>query len=449
VSSPFEHIVLDFMQMQEFAKDPFIIERGEGIRVTDSHGKPYIDGLSGVFVASLGYGNRAVIEAMTAQLERLHFGLPLHATTPPALALAEELRRHWAPPGLNTVKLLSGGSEATEAAMKLARQYHVQTGHPRKYKIISKYGGYHGATLGALSASGGWERKSLFEPLGAGFLHVHPPYCYRCPFDQQYGSCGLTSANLIERTIRAEDPETVAAVIMEPISVSSAGYVVPPPEFFAILRETCDRHNVVLIFDEIITGFGRLGRRFGADHYGVVPDLICCGKGMSGGYAPLAAVLIADRLQEAFLGTPEERVEFHHGHTFGGNPVAAAAGLAALGELRCRNLVQNAAEQGAYLRERLEAMAGRSAIIGDVRGAGLLQGLELVRDRRTREPFTDAAPGKVVDRLARERGLLLRCGTEFVVCAPPLIVTRQDIDAICAIIEECLALAERELLPVP
>ncbi|MGI8913953.1 MAG: aminotransferase class III-fold pyridoxal phosphate-dependent enzyme, partial [Chloroflexota bacterium] len=220
MSNPFEHIVLDFMQMQEFAKDPFIVERGAGIRVTDSHGKDYIDGLSGVFVASLGYGNRVVIDAMTAQLERLHFGLPLHATTPPALALAEELRCHWAPPGLNTVKLLSGGSEATESAMKFARQYHVQTGHPRKYKIISKYGGYHGATLGALAASGGWERKSLFEPLGAGFLHVHPPYCYRCPFDQQYGSCAITCAQLIERTIRAEDPETVAAVIMEPISVS-------------------------------------------------------------------------------------------------------------------------------------------------------------------------------------------------------------------------------------
>ncbi len=445
MSNPLEHIVLDFMQMQEFARDPFVIDHGEGIRVTDSQGKRYIDGLSGVFVASLGYGNRAVIDAMTEQLQRLHFALPLHATTPPALALAEEIRSHWAPESLGTVKLLSGGSEATEAAMKLARQYHAQAGHPRKYKIISKYGGYHGATMGALSASGGWERKSVFEPLGTGFLHVHPPYCYRCPFDQQYGSCAITCAKLIERTIGAEDPETVAAVIMEPVSVSSAGYVVPPPEFFAILRETCDRHNVLLIFDEIITGFGRLGRNFGADHYGVVPDLLCCGKGMSGGYAPLAAVLIADRIQEAFLGAAEERREFHHGHTFGGNPVAAAAGLAALREMRDNDLVRNAAQQGAYLRERLEKIAERSCIIGEVRGAGLLQGFELVRDHRTGEPFAGEQPGKVFDRLARERGLLLRCGSEFVVFAPPLIVSRADIDEMCAITEECLALVQREL----
>ena len=446
MDSPFEQIVLDFQQMREFARDPFVVVAGDGIRLTDTEGKRYIDGLSGVFVASLGYGNQAVIDAMTAQLQRLHFAPPLHATNPAALALAEEVRQHWAPAGLNTIKLLSGGSEATEAAMKLARQYHAQSGHPHKFKIIARYGGYHGATMGALSASGGWERKSIFEPLVAGFLHVHPPYCYRCPFDKQYGDCAITCAKLIERTIRAEDPETVAAVIMEPISVSSAGFVVPPPEFFAILRDACDRHNVLLIFDEVITGFGRLGTKFGADYYGVTPDLLCCGKGMSGGYAPLAAVLIADHVQEAFLGSVAERREFHHGHTFGGNPVAAAAGMAALHELRERDLVANARCQGAYLRQRLDAMAEHFSIIGDVRGAGLLQGIELVADRQTRAPFESAKPGKVVDRYLRERGLLARCGNEFVVLAPPLIVTRDEVDEICATLEESLALAQKALL---
>ncbi len=444
----FRHIVLDFMQMAEFAREPFVIERGEGLYLFDTHGKRYLDGLSGIFVTSLGYGNETVIQAMVAQLRRLHFAPPLHGTNPAALALVEELRQHWAPPGLGTVKLLSGGSEATEAALKLARQYHKQTGHPRKYKIIAKYGAYHGATLGALAASGGWERKSVFEPLAVGFLHVHPPSCYRCPFDKVYPTCGLTCARLIERTIQAEDPETVAAVIMEPISVSSAGFVVPPPEFFPLLREICDRYNVLLIFDEIITGFGRLGAKFGADYYGVVPDLICCGKGMSGGYAPLAAVLIADRVWEAFLGEPAERREFHHGHTYGGNPVAAAAGLAALQEIRRRDLVANARAVGAYLRARLEALAARFPLIGDVRGAGLLQGVELVRERATRTPFGTERPGKVLDRLLRERGLLLRCGDDFVVFAPPLVVTPADIDAMCAIFEEALALAQQRLLGV-
>ncbi len=444
----FRHIVLDFMQMAEFAREPFVIERGEGLSLFDTHGKRYLDGLSGIFVTSLGYGNETVIQAMVAQLRRLHFAPPLHGTNPAALALVEELRQHWAPPGLGTVKLLSGGSEATEAAIKLARQYHKQTGHPRKYKIIAKYGAYHGATLGALAASGGWERKSVFEPLAVGFLHVHPPSCYRCPFDKVYPTCGLTCARLIERTIQAEDPETVAAVIMEPISVSSAGFTVPPPEFFPLLREICDRYNVLLIFDEIITGFGRLGAKFGADYYGVVPDLICCGKGMSGGYAPLAAVLIADRVWEAFLGAPAERREFHHGHTYGGNPVAAAAGLAVLQEIRRRGLVANARAMGAYLRARLGALAARFPLIGDVRGAGLLQGVELVRERATRAPFGAERPGKVLDQLLRERGLLLRCGDDFVVFAPPLVVTPADIDAMCALFEEALALAQQRLLGV-
>ncbi|HEX5415321.1 MAG TPA: aspartate aminotransferase family protein [Chloroflexota bacterium] len=445
MSQDIERIVLDFMQMRTFAKDPFIFESGQGIRITDTQGKEYIDGLSGVFVSSLGYANPAVIEAVTAQIQKLHFAPPLHGTTPVALELVDALLA-FAPKGTGAVKLLSGGSEATEAAMKLARQYHANTGHARKFKIIARYGGYHGATMGALSASGGWERKSVFEPLVAGFLHVHPPHCYRCPFDQVYGSCGITCAKLIERTIQSEDPETVAAVIMEPISISSAGFVVPPPEFFQILRETCDKHNVLLIFDEIITGFGRLGTNFGADYYGVTPDLLCCGKGMSGGYAPLAAVLIQQKVWDAFLGEPEERKEFHHGHTFGGNPVACAAGLAALKEITDRNLVANAKEQGAYLRRRLDRMVARFPFIGEARGAGLLQGLDFAANRQTREPFPPSVkPGKVVERLAKERGLLMRTGNDFAAFSPPLIVTRADVDAMCDILEDALVAAEKEL----
>jgi adenosylmethionine-8-amino-7-oxononanoate aminotransferase len=440
-----ERIVLDFTQMRTFAKDPFLFAEGDGIRVTDVAGKAYIDGLSGVFVNSLGYRNRAIIDAVTAQLERLHFAPPLHGTTPVALELVEALLQ-FAPQGMGAVKLLSGGSEATEAAMKLARQYHKQTGHPNKFKIIARYGGYHGATMGALSASGSWERKSVFEPLAAGFLHVHPPDCYHCPFGKVYPECAITCARLVERTIEAEGPETVAAVIMEPISVSAAGFVVPPAEYFTILREICDRHGVLLIFDEIITGFGRLGTPFGADYYGVVPDLLCCGKGMSGGYAPLAAVLIAEQVWTAFLGEPEERLEFHHGHTYGGTPVACAAGLAALRQIQDRDLVRNARERGAQLRRRLEAMALRYRFIGDVRGAGLLQGMEFVRDRATRQSFPPMVrPGKVVEGAAKERGLLLRAGADFVALAPPLIVTAEDVDAICDILDESLLAVEAEL----
>ncbi|MHB1417649.1 MAG: aminotransferase family protein [Chloroflexota bacterium] len=445
VTDQLEHLVLDFKQMREFAKDPFVIASGDGIRITDTDGKTYIDGLSGVFVASLGYNNRQIVEALTAQLQTLNFAPPLHGTNPRALELAELLRR-FAPEGLGTVKLLSGGSEATEAAMKLARQYHQQTGHPRKYKTISKYGAYHGATAAALSAGGGWERKSVFEPLAVGFLHVHPPFCYRCPFDKTYPSCGITCAKLIEKTIQAEDPETVSAVIMEPISISSAGFVVPPREFFSMLRETCTKYDVTLIFDEIITGFGRLGTNFGADYYGVTPEVICCGKGMSSGYAPLAAIVFADRVQEAFLGEAGERKEFHHGHTYGGNPVACAAGIAVLTQIREQGLVQQAAENGQYLRGKLEEMYAKYSIIGEVRGAGLLQGVEFVKDRATKELFTEAKPGKVVEQAAKERGMIMRCGDEYVAFAPPLITTKGDIDEMCAILDESVAVAQRKLL---
>jgi adenosylmethionine-8-amino-7-oxononanoate aminotransferase len=427
-------LFLDFMQMEEFAKHPWIIAKGEGIRITDSEGRTHIDGLSGVFVTSVGHNNRAVIDAITEQLNRLAFAPPLHSTTQPALELTELLLRV-GPPGVTALKFLSGGSEATEAAMKLARQYHQQTGHPRKYKIIGRYGGYHGGTMGALSAGGGRERKSIYEPLGVGFLHVHPPFCYHCPFDQTYPSCGRTCVSLIEKTIEAEDPETVAAVIVEPISISSAGFMVPPPDYLKRLREICDRHGVVLIYDEIITGFGRLGTMFGSEYFGAAPDITCCGKGMSGGYAPLAAILIRDRIASAFYGAEEDNVQFHHGHTYAGNPVACAAGVAVITQMLERDLVGNAKRQGARLRARLDQMAERFPIIGDVRGAGLLQGVEFRRDR-----FSGTLrPGKLVEAEARTRGLLIRCGADFAAFAPPLTVTEADIDEMADILGESIA----------
>ena len=434
-------LFLDFMQMQEFAKQPMVFTEGQGTRLKTADGREFIDGLSGVFTTSLGHGNQAVIEAITRQLKRLAFAPPLHGTSPGALELTESLLRI-APPGVSAVKLMSGGSEATEAAMKLARQYHRQTGQPQRYKIISRYGAYHGGTMGALSAGGGRERKSVFEPLGVGFVHVHPPYCYRCPFDQTFPSCGRTCVELIARTIEAENPATVAAVIVEPISISSAGFVVPPPDYLPRLRELCDRHGVVLIYDEIITGFGRLGTMFASEYFGAAPDITCCGKGMSGGYFPLSAILIRDRIAGAFYGEEADNVQFHHGHTFGGNPLACAAGLAVLGKYEAKDVVGNARRRGAQLRGRLEQMAARHSIIGDVRGAGLLQGIELVRDRATRARFAGAVrPGKVIEAEAKRRGLLLRCANEFVAFAPPLTVTEAEIDEMTGLLDESIAAA--------
>jgi adenosylmethionine-8-amino-7-oxononanoate aminotransferase len=221
---------------------------------------------------------------------------------------------------------------------------------------------------------------------------------------------------------------------------------VPPREFFQQLRAYCDRHDILLIFDEIITGFGRLGTNFGADYYGVVPDLIACGKGMSSGYAPLAAVLIQEHVNREFLGRAEERKEFHHGHTFGGNPVACAAGLAAMRQIKEQNLVEHARQMGERMRERLEAMRATYPMVGDVRGAGLLQGLELVADQDTSRPYgPEVKPGKLVERAARERGLIFRCGNEFVAFAPPLVSTPADIDEMCDILDSSLAEVQEAL----
>jgi adenosylmethionine-8-amino-7-oxononanoate aminotransferase len=444
LSEGMRHIVLDFMQMEEFVKEPFIVTRAEGIRFWDANGKEYLDGLAGVFVVNVGHGNRRVVEAMKAQLDTLAFGPPLHATTPPALELVRLLAAI-APGDLDTVKLLSGGSEANEAALKLTKQYHRQTGSPLKHKFIALYGSYHGATQGALSATGTKTRKTVFEPMTPGFIHVHPPYCYRCPYEKSYPSCEVFCARVIEDTILAEGPETIAGLIVEPI-VNTAGVVVPPAEYLPILREICDRHRVVLIFDEIITGFGRTGHLFASNLYHTLPDILSCGKGMSSGYAPLAAIIVRDHIARAFRGRVEDQVEFHHGHTYGGHPVAAAAGVASLREILDRQLPAHAEKMGTRLTELLAERLGPLGVVGDIRGHGLMVGVEFVRDPAARARFDDRlAFGKRVGKASLRNGLLVRSDAHMVTLAPPLVVEEGDLDAMVTILARSVREVLREL----
>src|SRR5208282_627778 len=273
-----KRLFLDFMQMKEFAEHPIIMKSASGVWYEDVAGKKYLDGLSGIFVVNAGHGNRRIIDAMKKQLDEITFAPPLYSTNLRALELAELISK-LTPGDLHTVKLLSGGSEATETAMKLARQYHRQTGNPHKYKIISLYDGFHGTTMGALGASGTTKRKTAFEPFGSGYVHVFPPTCYRCPYGLKYPDCHILCARIVEDVIKKEDPSTVSALIVEPIS-NTGGIITPPDEYFKILREICDKYNVLLIFDEIITGFGRTGEMFAAQTFGTTPDIICLGKGM-------------------------------------------------------------------------------------------------------------------------------------------------------------------------
>lgn len=431
------HTVLDFRQMSAFVQNPLIFERAEGVHYWDIDGKHYYDGISGIFVVAVGHANRRIIEAMTSQMERLCFAPPLHGTNTQAIEFCDLLARI-APGDLDTVKLLSSGSEATETAMKLCRQYWKQAGKPTKYKFISRYYGYHGATLGALAATGTPKRRTPFEPFPAGYIHIPTVHCYRCPYGQEYPECQVFCAEYLRQIIALEGPDTVAAVIVEPIG-NTGGILVPPPEYLPALRHICDEFDVLLIFDEMITGMGRTGRMFAAETFGVTPDILCLGKGLSSGYAPLAATIWNDRIQQAFWGPEEAGIEFGHGHTYAGNPVSATAGLAAVQEIIDRDLVSRARKMGVMLKARLESLGDRCGIFGQVRGKGLLWGVELVSDPATKAPFpAELRIGKRIGAEAQERGLIIRHDPDWFALAPPLIVTPGELDEMCAVLDDSI-----------
>lgn len=430
-------------QMAEWSKAPLVMARADGVHYWDVQGNRYLDALSGIYVVSVGHNNRRVIEAVRRQLDTLHFSPAMHGTNPVAIRLAN-LLAELAPGDLSTTKFECGGSEVTEAAIKLARQYHRLAGSPGKYKIVSRYLSWHGSTLGSLSASGLRSRRAVNEPLAPGFLHVFPPTCYRCPFGKEYPSCALTCATLIGDVIEMEGPETVAAVMVEPIG-HTGGVIDPPPEYLPKLRELCDRHNVLLIFDEIITGMGRTGEMFAAATFGVVPDILCTGKGMSGGFVPLSAMICRRPIADTFWGPADENPGFVEGHTFEGNPVSCAAGIAVIEEILERDLCRNTREQGARLRAGFERLAAKTGVIGDIRGKGLFQGIEFVRDLKTKERFpADPGFGVRVGRRALANGLLCRFDPHWIAFGPPLVSTSEQIEEMVAKLERSLdeALAE-------
>jgi len=434
--------MVDFMQMKAFAESPLVLTEGRGIRVRDVGGRWYVDGLSGTFCAGLGHGNAGLAEAGAAQLGRLAMACPTLATNDRALELVDVLLG-LLPDRYSVIKLLSGGSEATESAMKIARQFHKQTGQAGKFKILSHYRSYHGGTGHAVAASGWPAWRAPYEPLAGGFIHLHTPDPFRPPFDgppwaMTPEAVGAAYLRLVEETIELEDPRTIAALITEPV-FTSAGVVVPPAGYLAGLRELCDRHGILLIFDEIITAFGRVGAMFAAELFGVWPDILCLGKGMSGGYAPLSAVVISRTIADAFWGEPHDLIQFHSGHTYGSNPVACAIGLAAVGQIRAGRLDERAQALGDRLQAGLRNLQAGVPGIGDVRGRGLLVGVELVADPATRERFPAALEvGLRVRDVARREGLLLRASHWMIVLAPPLTIAEGEVDEVLDIVGRAL-----------
>jgi adenosylmethionine-8-amino-7-oxononanoate aminotransferase len=422
-------LMVDFQQMAAFVEDPLVLDRGEGCWVWDVQGRRYFDGLSGVMVANYGHGNRRIIDAVVEQLHRLAFAAPTLATNTRAIELVGRLGELL--PGFSTFKLLSGGSEVTEAAIKLARQYHKQTGHPSKHKVLSLYRAYHGATLGALSATGHPAMRTPYEPLLPGFLHVLPPDPLHPPYGASPEDVGRVCAKVIDDTIRMEGPESVAVVMVEPV-MQSAGVLIPPPDFLPALREICTRHNVLLIYDEIITGCGRTGKLFAFQHWPPAePDLLCLGKGLTGGYAPLACVALRPQVADAFWGPEEAGVQFHSGHTYGGNPVACAAGVAALALLVEDHLTERAARLGVSLLRGLEELRARwPEHVANVRGIGLLAVLEYAGADPAKSGVGQGASdafGYRVAAVARNKGLLFRRGATLSILGPPLVASEDEI----------------------
>ncbi len=423
---------VDFQPMADFARDPLILERAQGLYYWDVEGKRYFDAIGGIFVAVLGHGHPRLLAAMRQQMEKMTFAPPLHAIADVTLDFIGRVG-DVTPGNLKYVKGFSGGSESTEAAMKFARQYYRQTGHPGKYKFISRYHGYHGGTAGAMAASGTGPRKSKFEPQMAGFVKVFPPTHYRDQFSD-WDECNRFAARTVEDVIVNEDPETVAGVMVEPVG-NTGGIITPTAEYFRILRDVCDRYNVMLIFDEVITGFGKTGSMFAAQTYGVTPDVICCGKGLSSGMLPVGAMIARQDMADVFWGTAADDVHFAHGHTFAGNPLACAVGLAVIDEIVENHLDEKARTMGEYVRGRLEGLR-KYGVVREVRGKGVLLGVELVKDTRTMEPFPEL--GAALKKTALANGLILRIDPSWFAVAPALIATEAELDEMCGLIEKSL-----------
>ena len=430
---------LDYQQTSGFIQNPLIIHRAEGIYYWDVTGKRYFDGISGIFVATLGHRHPRVMAAMQSQMEILSFAPPMHGTADVTLDFVEKLG-NITPGNLNYVKSFSGGSESIESAIKFTRQYFKQTGYPGKYKFISRYFGYHGATFGAMSASGTGKRKTGFEPQMGGFLKVFPPTYYRDRFPT-WEECNRFCAQSFEDVIINEDPETVAGIIIEPIG-NTGGIITPTEEYFQIIRQICDRYNVILIYDEIITGFARTGAMFAAQTFNVIPDVICSGKGLSSGAIPLGAMIAKEDMGHAFYGEVEDEINFAHGHTFAGNPLACAVGIAVIDEIQQEKLDQKAQDLGDYLAEKLQKLT-RYGVVREVRGKGLLLGVELVKDTETMAPYPEL--GQALKRTTLQNGLILRIDPSWFAVAPALIATESDIDELGDLIEKSLVDALKQV----
>lgn len=416
-----------------------VFAKGDGVRLWDIEGKEYLDGISGLWVVNAGHGRAEIAEAMAEQAKKLAYVSANNFTTVPAAELAAKLS-DMTPGDLGRVFFCSGGSEAVETALKIAKSVQALRGFPRRYKVIARRGSYHGMTAGAMSLTA-IRNENHFGPFLYGVSHVPHPNRYRSDFGVEGEQADIMAARYVEQEIENQGPETVAAVIGEPIS-SAAGVHPPGKIYWQMLREICDKHGVLLIADEVINGFGRAGTMFAIEYYGITPDIMTIAKGLSSGYAPAAAAIMRTSIFDEVY-KEHSKVPFGHLLTFGGHPVCAAASLKNLEIFEQEDLVRRGAETGVYLKERLEELRGHVSV-GDVRGRGLLCAIEFVKNKEKKTPVAKDSPFvKRVNELILERGFISRAWN-VLHFAPPLVSTKDDIDLMVSITDEALTIAERE-----
>jgi len=420
-----------------------MISHGEGIYLYDTDGKRYIDASGGPVLINIGHGVKEVVQAMAGQAQLAPY---VHATMFTSQAIEDYSAALAEVVPLDNPRFfyLSSGSEAVEAAMKFARQVQVERGETGRYLVVSRWQSYHGTTLGALATSGRPGLRQLYRPMIQQTPHISPPYCYRCPFNLEYPSCDLRCAHTLEYTIKINGKETIAAFIAEPVSGSGLAAVVPPPEYWPIIRDICDQYEILLITDEVMTGFGRTGAWFGIEHWEIEPDIMTMAKGAGGGYFPLSMIAAKTRDVESIRNG---RGDFSHGGTFSHHPVGAATGLAVLRYLQEHRLVEAARVQGEKLGQKLQATFGEHPHVGDIRGRGLMWGLEFVAERRSKLPFpTELNLARKIGDAAFERGMIIYPSHgnidglwgDQVMVAPPFIVTDEQLDEIVGLLAEAV-----------
>jgi adenosylmethionine-8-amino-7-oxononanoate aminotransferase len=429
-----EHLWHPFTQMQGFREEELlIVSRGEGVYLYDLAGRRYLDGVSSLWANVHGHRRRELDEALVAQLEQVAHSTLLGLAHPAAIVLARRLAEI-APPGLTKVFFSDNGSTAVEVALKLAFQYWHNLGQPDKRRFLKLGGGYHGDTLGAVSVGGIALFHDLYRPLLFDSLEAPAPYCYRCLHRED---CSLNCLNVLEEQVATHHGE-LAAVILEPLMQGAAGMIPQPPGYLARVREVTRRHGVLLIADEVATGFGRTGTMFACQQEEVSPDLLCLAKGITGGYLPLAATLATEEIYSAFLGDFAEFKAFFHGHTYTGNPLAAAVGLASLEIFARDRVLEGLPAKVELLGRHLEDMAAHPRV-GDVRQRGLMAGVELVQDKATGEPFpVGRRTGHQVILAARRLGAILRPLGDVIVLMPPLCISLKELEELCRITFEAI-----------